>query len=108
MHCCAALTSTASPSYYFIISLPISNILSLLIYFIFFLDLRRPEIRRSFANNIFDAGFFTDFDWTALAEHRMTSPFIPPQSHTAFMDSKFSKRSIGVPYSGDNTIFSDF
>jgi hypothetical protein len=77
-----------------------------MIFLIFYI--RRPEIRRSYANNVFDAGFFTEFDWTALAEHRMLSPFIPPQSHTAFMDSKFSKRSIGCPYTGDDSIFLEF
>ena len=70
--------------------------------------IRRLEIRRDYVSNIFQQGFFFDFDWASLAAQKMKSPFIPTDQHSSFMNSKFSNKTFGEKFEGDNSIFNGF
>lgn len=75
---------------------------------LYFRPFRRPEIRRDFVNNVFQQGFFFNFDWASLTDQTMPAPYIPNDSHTEFMNSRFSKKSYGAKFDGDDQVFAGF
>ena len=97
-----------SSLFFLFLAIDTNSFHSLILFSSLLLSFRRPEMRKDSVNSIFQNDFFHNFDWPALMSRTMIAPHIPRKEYLENSHSKFSKKSIGDQFVGDDTIFSGF